>query len=162
MTKKANAVIQVLMVAVPCDVRDRHLSAIQPRDDVEVVGTAADIPSGFTSAESHRPDVIVLGEATTREACVAHIPVLRSAGRRAAVIVLGAAIDLPHVERCVNAGARGYVLDDAPTDLVAAIRSATPGGIWLSPRVAAELIRHERRRLGDLAAREKLAICSPL
>jgi DNA-binding NarL/FixJ family response regulator len=152
MTTNTKTVIQVLMVAVPCEVRDRHLAAIQPRDDVEVIATAADIPSALTSAESHRPNVIVLGEATTREACAAQIPLLRSAGRRAGVIVLGAAIDLPHVERCVKAGARGYVLDDAPTELVAAIRSTATGGIWLSPRVAAELIKHERRRLADLAA----------
>jgi DNA-binding NarL/FixJ family response regulator len=142
------------MVAVTSEVRDRHLAAIHARDDVEVVGTAADVPSGLAAAESHRPDVIVLGEATTREASVAEIPALRSVGRRAAVIVLGATIELRHVERCVKAGATGYVLDDAPKELVAAIRSAALGGIWLSPRVGAELVKHERRRLRDVAARD--------
>jgi two-component system response regulator NreC len=140
-------VIQTLIVAARPDLRSRHLAAINAHPDIEIVGTATDVASGLRLAEQHRPDVIVLDEAMTGEGVASHIPTFRAARHSAAIIVLGAATDLGHVERCISAGAAGYALDDAPNELVAAIRSTTLHGIWLCPRIAAELVAQERIRL---------------
>jgi DNA-binding NarL/FixJ family response regulator len=140
-------VIRTLIVAAASHLRRANLAAMQADADIEIVGTGADVASGLRLAEQHSPDVIVLSEATTGEGVTAHIPGFRTAGRGAAIIILGAATDLVHVERCASAGAAGYVLDDAPKELVAAIRSTTLHGIWLSPRIAAQLVAQERTRL---------------
>ena len=135
------------MVAGASELRDSWVETIQRDRDAEVVGTAADLTSGLALAEAHRPDIVVLHETTVGDGLVSAIPALRKAARRASVIVLAAAIDLANVERAGRAGVSGYVLEDAPTELVAAIRSAALGGIWLSPRIGAELIKDERRRM---------------
>lgn len=52
-----------------------------------------------------------------------------------------------YVHRALQAGARGYVLKDAPAaDIVAAIDTVTAGGTFLSPGVSKRLLRNQEPR----------------
>lgn len=52
-----------------------------------------------------------------------------------------------YVQRALQAGARGYVLKDAPAaDIVSAIRTVAAGGTYLSPEVAGRLFRGDTPR----------------
>lgn len=52
-----------------------------------------------------------------------------------------------YVQRALQAGARGYVLKDAPAnDIVSAIQTVAEGGTYLSPAVAGRLFRGQAPR----------------
>ncbi|GAA0746017.1 response regulator transcription factor [Ideonella azotifigens] len=52
-----------------------------------------------------------------------------------------------YVQRALQAGARGYVLKDAPaTEIVAAIEAVSAGGTFLSPAVSKGLFRNQAPR----------------
>jgi DNA-binding NarL/FixJ family response regulator len=52
-----------------------------------------------------------------------------------------------YVQRSLQAGARGYVLKDAPAaEIVAAIHAVTAGGTFLSPAVSQRLFRNQAPR----------------
>jgi len=52
-----------------------------------------------------------------------------------------------YVQRALQAGARGYVLKDAPaSDIVSAIQTVAEGGTYLSPAVAGRLFRGQAPR----------------
>jgi DNA-binding NarL/FixJ family response regulator len=63
------------------------------------------------------------------------------------VVVLTVSSDEADVEAAVAAGACGYVVKDSPiNDVIAAVRAATAGVPWLSPRAAQALLDHVRRQ----------------
>ncbi|MEP6502709.1 MAG: response regulator transcription factor [Betaproteobacteria bacterium] len=52
-----------------------------------------------------------------------------------------------YVQRALQAGARGYVLKDAPaTEIIAAIEAVSAGGTFLSPAVSKRLFRNQAPR----------------
>jgi DNA-binding NarL/FixJ family response regulator len=52
-----------------------------------------------------------------------------------------------YVQRAMQAGARGYVLKDAPAnEIIAAIEAVTAGGTFLSPTVSKRLFRNQTQR----------------
>jgi DNA-binding NarL/FixJ family response regulator len=63
-------------------------------------------------------------------------------------IVMLSMYDNPeYVQRALQAGARGYVLKDAPAgEIVAAIQAVTAGGTFLSPAVSQRLFRNQAQR----------------
>ena len=91
-----------------------------------------------------RPDVVLMD---------LHMPEMSGAEATAAiaetsavpVVVLTVSRDDRDVVEAVRAGARGYVLKDAPIDeIVTSVRAAAAGDVWLSPRVAGPLLARVR------------------
>jgi DNA-binding NarL/FixJ family response regulator len=61
------------------------------------------------------------------------------------VVMLTVSTDDRDVVEAVRAGARGYLLKDAPLDeILASVRAAASGGAWISPRVASALLADVR------------------
>lgn len=70
------------------------------------------------------------------------------------VLMLSMYDDPEYVQRALQAGARGYVLKDAPaSEIVAAIQAVAAGGTFLSPAVSRRLFRNQAPR-PVLSARE--------
>jgi DNA-binding NarL/FixJ family response regulator len=75
----------------------------------------------------------------------------------ASVLVLTIASDDRRVIEAVRAGARGYLLKDAPLEeIVAAIRAAAAGQSAIAPRVAGALVEHVRAS-DDAPSRDSVA-----
>src|SRR5919112_2067138 len=63
------------------------------------------------------------------------------------VVMLTMSAEDEDVVQAVRAGARGYVLKDAPLEeIVSSVRAAAAGNAWISPRVTGPLL--ERMRAG--------------
>jgi DNA-binding NarL/FixJ family response regulator len=65
-----------------------------------------------------------------------------------AVLILTMHDGIEHAQRALQAGARGYVLKDAPSsEIIAAIRTVHGGGTYLSPAIARALFQAPTTRL---------------
>lgn len=116
---------------------------IESSDDLEVVGEASDAASAVEVVTAERPDVVLMDlslgdgvggiEATRRVAALGEAP---------AVLVLTTYDTESDILRALDAGARGYLLKDAPpAELFAGIRAVARGEPALAPSVAATLMR---------------------
>jgi DNA-binding NarL/FixJ family response regulator len=114
--------------------------------DIEVVGEAVDGRTAIDQARLLKPDVVVMDlrmpgidgvEATrqlTDESPVADDHLVR-------VLVLTTFSDDESVYGALRSGASGYLVkDQAPRDLLTAVREIATGGSWIDPAVAGRVI----------------------
>ena len=106
--------------------------------DMRVVAEAGDGAAAVAAAREHRPDValvdiempVLSGIEATRE--------LRDAAPATRVLILTTFGRPGYLRRAMDAGARGFVVKDAPADqLVAAVRRVAAGEVVLDPGLAA-------------------------
>ncbi|HRW20133.1 MAG TPA: response regulator transcription factor [Dermatophilaceae bacterium] len=132
----------------------RALLAGQP--DLEVVGEAHDIASAETTVSAQHPDVVLmdlnLGDGPGGADVTAR---LRGIPDPPEVLVLTTYDTEADILRCLEAGARGYLLKDAPAEqLFAGIRAVARGEPALAPSVAATLVRRTAAPLPVVTERE--------
>jgi DNA-binding NarL/FixJ family response regulator len=135
--------IRVLLVDDQALVRSGFRLILETRDDLDVVGEAADGREAVDLARRLRPDVILMDvrmpdvdgvEATRRLAAI---------GSPARVLIL-TTFDLDeYVYDALRAGASGFLLKDVePAQLVDAIRVVAAGEALLAPTVTRRLLDH--------------------
>jgi DNA-binding NarL/FixJ family response regulator len=110
---------------------------------LEIVGEAGDGRAAVEEVERLRPDVVVMdvempqlnGVEATRRIVKAH-PEVR-------VLILTMYVEDQLVARCLEAGARGYVLKDVPVaQLIHALEAVAAGRRYLSPAAVEKVIDH--------------------
>jgi DNA-binding NarL/FixJ family response regulator len=149
--------IRVLIVDDHPIVREGVMAVLERERDIEVLEAAATVDEGLRMVATLRPDVVLLdlklpgieeGESVQRFA--AH-------GR--GIVVFTAYDSDDAVFRAIRGGARGYLLKGSPAaEIAQAIRQVHAGESYLSPRIAAKLVKgvtEPRARSGLLSARER-------
>jgi two-component system, NarL family, response regulator NreC len=128
-------------------IRQGIVGLLDSQPDIEVVGQAGDGPGALELAESLAPDVVLMditmpgtsGLHTTRE-LKARFPSIE-------VLILTIHDREDYLYEALRAGAAGYVLKGADVqDLLAAVRCARRGEIYLYPSVAKALVSDYLRR----------------
>ncbi len=148
--------IRLLVVDDHPVVRAGMVAVLGEEPDLDVVGEAGNGAEALALVPRLEPDVVLMdlrmpvmdgAEATAR---------LRSMPSAPQVLVLTTYDTDADIVRAVEAGARGYLLKDAPTSLLTdAIRRAARGETVLAPPVAARLADRLRAPAApDLTARE--------
>lgn len=121
-----------------------------------VVGRAATGDEAVALVESQRPTVAVLD---LRMPGLAGAAVIRRVARstpQCSCVVYSGFGDAALLDEVLDAGARGYVLKDAPLDtLVRALCTVTAGGMYIDPALADVLVRATPARDLGLTARER-------
>ncbi|CAN5513864.1 response regulator transcription factor [soil metagenome] len=114
---------------------------LEPEDDMEVVGEAADTAAAIAAVDELQPDVVLMdlrmpgggGLAATRSIKAAHPDVK--------VVVLTVSDDDADLFEAVKAGAVGYLLKEVSIEEVGdAVRTAAAGNSLLSPAMTAKLV----------------------
>jgi DNA-binding NarL/FixJ family response regulator len=139
-------VIRVLVADDHPIVRNGLRGAFADEPDIEVVGEAANGREALEQAERGRVDVVLMDLRMPEMDGVQTIAALRERAPEVRVLVLTTFDSESDVLTAINAGATGYLLKDAPTEvLLRAVRAAHRGETVLAPSVADQLIGQIRR-----------------
>lgn len=140
--------IRVMVVDDDRFARDA-IATLVNSEDITVVAKASNGQEAFAQAVTVRPDVILMdavmpvtnGVEATR--AVIDSGLTTESGQPVRIIILTAyhVDDDDNVYAALRAGASGFCLkDDAPTEIVSAIRRVAAGDAWLNPAVTRQLI----------------------
>ena len=120
------------------------------QSDFDVVGTASSGDALVDLAKDLDPDVVVTDYSMPGLTGIEALDALRAEGLGAKVIILTMHEDAEYATEAIEHGVDGYVLKRAASaELLSAIQEALGGGCWVSPALAAEIIRGTKRRAGD-------------
>ena len=134
--------IRVVLADDQALVRAGFRSLLDARDDINVVGEAADGHEAVALAKQHRPDVVLMdirmpgldGLDATRQ--IASDPGLAAVR----VVILTFGLD-EYLFDALRYGASGFLVKDTrPADLVEAVRVVAAGDSLISPRMTRRLI----------------------
>ncbi|MDQ6932916.1 MAG: response regulator transcription factor [Candidatus Eremiobacteraeota bacterium] len=106
-----------------------------------------------------RPDVIVLDLDGHSQDLDQAMSCCREAAPQAQVCLLSMKSQPEVMQRCLAAGAQGYIIKDiTPTELISAVKMVAAGHTYVDPRVAGGLLRRRSmstaRDLNELSVRE--------
>src|SRR5688572_18999805 len=134
-TKKTK--IKVLIVDDHPVVRKGLWSCLSARDNLKIVGEAVDGNDAIIKAKELLPDIVLMDLHMPKMDGLEVTDALRKEVPHAKVLILSKQGTRDAVLRIIKAGARGYMLKDAPTEeLVRAIESVQAGEVFFSPPVA--------------------------
>jgi two-component system response regulator NreC len=133
---------------------------LDAEDDLAVLAEAGTTDDAVRLVKAHRPDVVVLdlNMPGTVASSLDVLPVLAADAPDTRIVVLTMQEDPQYARTALAAGANAYVLKEgADTELVAAIRLAAAGEVYLNPRLGARIAAAPPEPDGppdDLTARE--------
>ena len=134
------ATIRILLVDDHQLVRDGLRARLGDIPEIEIVGEAANGQQALAVAESIKPDLALvdiglpdINGIELTGALAQRFPALR-------VLILSMYDNQGYVMSAMRAGARGYVLKDAPSaEIIAAIRAVAAGGAYFSSALTSAL-----------------------
>lgn len=120
--------LDVLIVCPHRLERESLRLAVEQDEEMGVVGLAADAAAAMELARRPGADVVVLGWGWEAGECIELLERLHAQDGALPVIVISADLHPGHVQRAVQAGARGFLPADVDLDdLIHAVRSAAGG-----------------------------------
>jgi len=156
--------VRVLIVDDHAVVRRGLRAYLEVLDDIEVAGEADTGRAALDrldamNAHAELPDVVlmdlmmpVMDGATATAAITLEYPLVK-------VVVLTSFGEMERVHQALTNGASGYLLKDAePSEVVAAVRAAARGEVFLDPAIARQLTKamvSPPTGLGALTSRER-------
>lgn len=106
---------------------------IDGEKDFTVIGSASNIADAKVLLENKKPDIAIIDLNLGDEDGLALIKDIVEKNPEQKLLVLSMLQERYYAERCLAAGARGYVMKDSAADtLISAMRSILAGKIWLS------------------------------
>ncbi len=159
-----DGVVRVLIVDDHAVVRRGIRAYLEVLDDLEVAAEAGNGVEAMArldalSVHGELPDVVLVDLLMPKMDGVATTARIREKYPELRTVVLTSFGEMERVHAALAAGAAGYLLKDAePTEVVAAIRAAARGEVFLDPAVARQLTQEmvsPPTGLGSLTARER-------
>lgn len=127
-------------------VRDGLAAIINLQADLEVVAEAGDGETALACFEAQRPDVLVLDLRMPKADGLTVVQQLLARFSDARILVMTTYDGDEDIFQCLRAGARGYLLKDAPRqEILGAIRTVASGGQYTSHTVAAKALQRMAR-----------------
>jgi len=122
--------------------REGFAQLINYQPDLEVCGQAGTAAKAITGIEELAPDLAIVDISLTESNGLELIKQLKSRCPSLPVLVLSTHDEALYAQRAVRAGARGYVMKQAPTrEVMNAIRTVLGGDLYLSDPMRSRLVR---------------------
>jgi two-component system, NarL family, response regulator NreC len=139
--------VRVVVVDDHTLIRQGIVGLLESQPDIEVVGQAGNGQDGIALAAELTPDVVLMDVSMPGISGLAAAKEIKSRRPEVAVLFLTIHDREDYLYQALRAGASGYVLKGADVnDLLAALRSAHRGEVYLSPSVAKALVGDYLRR----------------
>lgn len=134
--------IRILIVDDHPMVREGLVARLQAVPRFDVVGEAGNRAEALAQLGTAQPDVVLM-DVGLKDANGIALGAEMLAARPSIKLLMFSMYDNPeYVQRALTAGARGYVLKDAPAqEIVSAIDAVAAGGTFLSAAVSGRLFR---------------------
>jgi len=114
--------------------------------EFDLVGVVEDGRALVQEAQRLRPDVIVADITMPHLNGIDALTLLRREDERVRVVFLTMHQDVTYARRALEAGASGFVVKhSAAAELIAAVRAALEGKVYLTPALAGDVLRAMRR-----------------
>jgi two-component system response regulator NreC len=140
--------IRVLIADDHAMVRDGVRMILEAQTDIAVVGEASDGQEALEKAHSLLPDVVLMDIAMPVMTGLQATEAIKRELPQIQVVVVTMHEDYQYFFEVLRAGASGYVLKGASSgDLIAAVRAAHEGGVYLHPNVAKNLVADYVKRM---------------
>jgi DNA-binding NarL/FixJ family response regulator len=134
--------IKILLVDDHPLVRDGLRARLEAVPHFEVAAEAGGADAALEQARAQRVDLVLMDINMRGTNGIEATALFKAALPRVAVLILSMHDKLEYVSQAMQAGARGYVLKDAPgKDIVLAIETVMAGGIYYSAALARQLAR---------------------
>jgi NarL family two-component system response regulator LiaR len=134
--------IRILIADDHAIVREGLRALIATEPDLELVAEASDGVQAVTKAHALKPDVILLDMMMPRKDGLEALVEIKRDWAEAHIIVLTSFSDDEKVFAAIRNGALGYLLKEtSPDELLKAIHSVAQGEGFLSPSIAAKVMR---------------------
>jgi DNA-binding NarL/FixJ family response regulator len=138
--------IRILLVDDHPLVRDGLRARLEAMGQFEVVGEAGSAAEALDEAARSAPDLVLMDINMRGTNGIEATAQFRTQFPRIAVLILSMHDKLEYVTQAIQAGARGYVLKDAPgKDIVVAIETVMSGGIYYSAALAGQLAKPQNQ-----------------
>ncbi len=119
-------------------VRESLANLINRQTDMSVIGESASIAAALQDITAQQPDLAIVDLCLDDGSGLDLIKAIRGKLPSMAVIVLSMHDEEYYAERCIRAGARGYVMKrESGTRIVVAIREVLAGKMSVSDKIAA-------------------------
>lgn len=136
--------IRILLVDDHPMVREGLAARLSSVAGLSVVAEAGDAEEARHQLLASTPDVALLDVGLKHSNGIALAEELLQLRPELRVLMFSMYDNPEYVQRALQAGARGYVLKDAPaSEIVAAIEAVAAGGTFLSPAVSRRLFRNQ-------------------
>jgi DNA-binding NarL/FixJ family response regulator len=142
--------IRILLVDDHPLVRDGLRARLEAMAQFEVVGEAGSAAEALDAARLHAPQLVLMDINMRGTNGIEATALFKAQFPDIAVLILSMHDKQEYVTQAIQAGARGYVLKDAPgKDIVVAIETVISGGIYYSAALARQLAnpRHQDDQL---------------
>jgi len=135
-------VIRLMLVDDHPLVRDGLKARLASEADIQVVGEAGDAPEAIAALAATTPTLVLMDIGMKDVNGIELTAMLLERAPTLAVLMLSMYDSVEYAQRALQAGARGYVLKDAPSsEILSALRTVATGGTYLSPSIAQRLFR---------------------
>jgi two-component system response regulator NreC len=149
-----NGTIRVLLCEDHTLFREGLRAILAQHPGIQVVGEARNGREAVEAARRLAPDVVLMDIEMPEMSGLDATASITAAKLSCRVLILTLYDDEEVVARCLDAGAMGYVLKDAPSsELVHAIEALHRGHRYLTPRALSQVVEHARKGRGRTRTR---------
>lgn len=135
--------VRVLIVDDHPVVRAGLRQRLQCEADLGICGESDSMLEAYGMIADLRPDIVLLDIALKEGSGLDLLKEMRARGDTAHVLVMSHYPESSYAERCLKAGAQGYLQKDAAMDdVVNAIKTVMNGDIYLSADMTSQALRH--------------------
>ena len=114
-------------------VRQGLIQLINQESDFVICGDVGDIPSAMKDIAKHRPDVVIIDIALGQANGIRLIEDIAREYPEILMIALSMHDESVYGERCLKAGARGYLMkQEEPKSVITALKKVAAGEVYIS------------------------------
>jgi len=133
--------IRILIADDHAVVRQGIRTMLEPKDDFELVGEAANGKDVVRKCLELEPDLVILDLLMPVMDGIQAIEAMKLQDSNAQILVLTSYPEEEKVIAALKAGANGYILkESSPEELIQAIRATMQGEMWVYPNLAPKVL----------------------